>query len=232
MSPTPSKLNPDIKGILTSICLRRPKDAIKLPHRVDEVHKVEFDIDEAQNYRRMNDIITADLRRGGDGITDSHLTTYASILTKINALRQICNLGTHYQGTIGQLEMQKTPSAVAQELFDGLLSTGESTCARCRRDLFQGNLNSESLLGGTQDQEQPQPRMTTCGDLICASCSAQLEANENQNESKCRHEPSCPFFKVKISSSDGIPGQLTTQLPTKMRALQRDIQRLSISEKR
>ena len=192
---------------------------------------MEFEIDEAQRYKRMNDMITADLRRG-KGMTDSHLTTYVSILTKINALRQICNLGTHYQSAVSQLEMPKAPSAVAQELFDGLLSTGVAACPRCRRDLLQGNLNNESLLGGTEDWKQPQPRMTTCGELICASCSARVETNENQNENKCRHQPSCPFFTVKISSSDWKPGRLTTRLPTKMRALQKDLQNLSISEKR
>lgn len=45
--------------MLTTICLRRPKDAIDLPPRTDKIRRVQFEVDEAAAYNDMNEFVMA-----------------------------------------------------------------------------------------------------------------------------------------------------------------------------
>ena len=212
------------KSLLSSICLRRPKSAIKLPGRTDEIHKVEFEIDEARLYKEMSTSISASL---SPEIGQTHLNTYASVLTKINALRQICNLGTFYKRP-AQERGDHRPSAQAR--LDAILSAGVATCCMCGRDLLQGNLNSESLLGDTEDGRQPKARLAECGEVMCASCGGRCK---DANSPRCKHQPSCQFFEVQISGSTVSDVEtFTSRLPTKIKALQDDIQAVPAKQKR
>ena len=212
------------KSLLSSICLRRPKSAIKLPGRTDEVHKVEFEVDEARFYNEMNASISVSLR---PEVGQTHLNTYASILTKINALRQICNLGILYKKPV-QDRGDHTHSA--QAIFDGILSAGVATCCMCGRDLLQGNINSESLLGNTEDSRQSKARLAECGEVMCASCGGRCK---DANSARCKHQPSCQFFEVQISCSTvSEMNPFTSRLPTKIKALQDDIQAVPAKQKR
>ena len=211
------------KSLLSVICLRRPKNVIELPGRTDEIHKVEFEIDESQHYNEMNASISASLRLE---FGQTHLRTYSSILTKINALRQICNLGTLYQ----RVETSFDHAPPVQEIFEGILSAGVASCYKCGRNLLQGDPINESLLGESEDSLQPRPRLAECGEVICASCSGQYQ---NANHPRCKHRPSCQFFEVKNPSSGAIDTRSSSfRLPTKIRALQNDIRAVPTNQKR
>ncbi|KAL2046939.1 hypothetical protein N7G274_000957 [Stereocaulon virgatum] len=86
-----------VRSLLASICLRRSKNAIHLPNRTDRIHRVEFEDHEAIYYKSINDSVRGLLH---NDTGSSHLAIYSNILRKINALRQICNLGVNYQAQL------------------------------------------------------------------------------------------------------------------------------------
>ena len=216
----------NLRSILAPLCLRRSKQAIDLPSRTDRTHKVDFDAEEATHYNSINIRVTGFLEQQAG---QTSLGSYSNILTKINSLRQICNLGTYYQGDIGALETQVT---AMQEVFDGMISTGAAVCCKCDRDLSKGDENNESRIGGT-DGIESKTRIATCGEIICASCFALSEIVKCPSDGRCQHQSSCELFTVSSSGSFGLPAiQSNSRLPVKMRALQEDLLALPETDKR
>lgn len=80
-----------LKTILRFIMLRRHKDILRLPKRTDVVIPIEFDDQDKAKYgqakqaaiRYLDDIICSETRGHG----------YVNAISKINALRMVCNLG-------------------------------------------------------------------------------------------------------------------------------------------
>ena len=206
--------------MLASLCLRRSKQAIALPSRKDTTHKVGFDAEEAAHYNSSNARVTGFLDQQA---RQSDLRSYSNILTKINSLRQICNLGTYYQAKIGVPESQNT---AMQELFEGMISAGTAMCCKCERDVSEadeGNFGFDSC----------KPRVATCGELICASCFAISEMEICPSDGRCQYQNSCKLFAVNSSSSPNLSAiQPNSRLPTKMRALQQDLLALPVTDKR
>lgn len=220
-----------IKGMLSSICLRRPKNAIDLPRRSDRIHRVEFGVDEAAHYNSMNDFVTGFLRQGAEGQTRPGL--YSNVLTKINSLRQICNLGTHYQSSQHAPSDLEAQMLIAQELFDGMLSAGVTSCFKCDKDLLQGDEGTRLPPGDTEGSESLRPQISTCGELICNSCFVHLTKESYSCYPQCKHQPSCIFTPVNVSGSSLQNVSVSSsQLPVKIRALQNDILALPLTEKR
>lgn len=218
-------VNSNLRSILAPLCLRRSKQAIDLPSRTDRTHKVDFDAEEATHYNSINIRVTGFLEQQAG---QTSLGSYSNILTKINSLRQICNLGTYYQGDIGALETQVT---AMQEVFDGMISTGAAVCCKCDRDLSKGDENNESRIGGT-DGIESKTRIATCGEIICASCFALSEIVKCPSDGRCQHQSSCELFTVSSSGSFGLPAiQSNSRLPVKMRALQEDLLALPETDK-
>ena len=225
----PDVNNPYLRTLLANICLRRPKTAIDLPHREDKVHRVEFEVDEANHYNDISQAVSASLNQTGD----TNLSRYSNVLAKINSLRQVCNLGRRYRGPTDTQQETQSHSAMFQDLFEGMLSAGVVKCSICRRDLMQGNLNNESLLGATESYESSQPRLAACGEIVCAICSTRLEATGDVKAFTCRHQPPCEFIHVRPSASAEPNLDLSLlQFPTKIRAFQHDVFSLPHSEKR
>ncbi|CAD6565732.1 MAG: hypothetical protein ASARMPREDX12_006745 [Alectoria sarmentosa] len=140
-----SAANSDLRSMLAPLCLRRSKQAIALPSRIDNIHKIDFDAEEAAHYNSINVRVTGFLEQQAG---QASLGSYSNILTKINSLRQICNLGTYYRGDIGAPETQIT---VMQELFDGMISAGAAACCKCNRDLSKADENNESQMGSSME---------------------------------------------------------------------------------
>ena len=193
------------------------------------MHKLEFEADEATYYRHVNEEVVTSLK---ERVRDTPLSAYANALTKINRLRQICNLGVLYQNrTVPELGFDDS-SAKVQELFDGMLSSGVLVCYKCSRDPLRGNLNNEPLLGGLGDDRQPQTRLAECAELIRASCFALAQLKMRLEDLKCRHLPSCRFFEVRVSSAAQINADTPTlRYPPKIRALRKDLLLLPEGEK-
>lgn len=219
--------NSDLRSMLAPLCLRRSKQVVDLPSRTDNTHKVCFDAEEAAHYNRIKFRVTGFLEQQAG---QTSLGSYSNILTKINSLRQICNLGTYYRGDIGVPETQTT---AMQELFDGMISAGAAICCKCDRDLSKGDENSESQISATDGSESSKTRIATCGELICDSCFALSETVMCPSDGRCQHQTSCTLFTVNSSGSSSLPAlQPNSRLPVKFRALQEDLLALPETDKR
>ena len=219
--------NPVLKSILASLCLRRSKLAIDLPSRRDTTHKVDFDTEDASLYKSINLRVTGFLEQQAN---QSSLRSYSNILTKINSLRQICNLGTCYRDKIGKPENQ---TSAMQELFDGLISAGAAECCICGSDLSQADGRNELDNNWTYGFASSAIWITTCGELICASCYAVSETMTCPSNGRCQYQSSCTLSTVSSSSSSDLSAvQPSSRLPTKMRALQEDLLALPETDKR
>ena len=209
-----------IKNILGSICLRRSKKALSLPGRRDEIHKVEFDMNEDAAYTEAKDSVIHSLqwRTESDGIR-----AYSNILTRINALRQICNLGAHYQKKV--LQNLTKPDDSVQAFFDSMVSTGTASCSKCGNNMFMESEDGRSM-------NEVQSHMSTCGLLICAVCISLVEITPDNQRLVCQHQPACKMWPVdNVKESATLPPRTET-LPVKMRALQKDMMAIPAAEKR
>ena len=217
----------DMRSMLATLCLRRSKQALSLPNRTDSIHKLNFDAEEAECYRIVNGRVTGFLEQQAGQM---NLGAYSTILTKINSLRQICNLGKHYRGDRGPKVTQNT---IMQDLFDGMASAGVAVCCKCDRDLSAGDENNEPAVKGTDSLKSFKTRIATCGELICASCFDLSEMVRCPSDGKCKHQSSCEVFTVDSSgSSDSSVSEVDSGLPVKMRALQQDLMALPETDKR
>ena len=217
----------DVRSMLTTLCLRRSKRALNLPNRTDSIHKLNFDAEEAEYYKTVNGHVTVFLEQQAGQMS---LGAYSTVLTKINSLRQICNLGKHYRADRGSRVTQKT---LMQVMFDGMVSAGVAVCCKCDRDLSAGDENNGSAVKGTDSLEPSKIRIATCGELVCASCFDLSEMVRCPSDGRCKHQSSCEVFTVDSSgSSDPSISEVDSGLPVKMRALQEDIMALPETDKR
>lgn len=219
--------NSALKSMIASLCLRRSKLAIDIPSRRDTTHKVDFDAEEAAHYKNINLRVTGFLEQEAN---QTNLRSYSNILTRINALRQICNLGTLYQGKKGEPE---NSTAAMQQLFDGMISAGTAVCCKCEKDLSE--VDERDGLGscGINGFESSKIRVSTCGELLCASCIAISVTVMCPSDGRCQHQSLCKLFTVTSSSSSDLSEvKPSSRLPTKMRALQKDLLALPETDKR
>ena len=217
----------DVRSMLATLCLRRSKRALNLPNRTDSIHKLNFDAEEAEYYKIVNGRVTGFLEQQTGQM---NLGAYSTILTKINSLRQICNLGKHYRGDRGP---ELTQNTLMQDIFDGMASAGVAVCCKCNRDLSAGDENNEPAVKGTDSLESSKTRIATCGELICASCFGLSAMVRCPSDGKCKHQSSCEVFTVDSSGScDSSISEVDSGLPVKLRALQEDLIALPVTDKR
>ena len=216
-----------MRSLLGSICLRRSKKALDLPTRRDRIHKVEFDSKESEHYKAINKCVKGFVVQEN---ASKSLGMYSNVLARINWLRQICNLGTCYR----QREYGiKSDALQPQELFDSLLSAGMAICTVCGKDLSVADDTDEPPNGVSEDPESSQPRLLTCGKVICASCFSISMTSMFSNLGACQHEPRCASSSVSLlntlTSTKIAP---SSSLPVKMKALQKDLQEIPETDKR
>lgn len=215
-----------VRSMLAPLCLRRSKQAIGLTNRTDKIHKLDFDAEEVSHYRNINGCVMGFL---GQQAGQTSLGSYSNILTKINSLRQICNLGTYYRGNI---EAPETQFTAMQQLFDQMLSAGVAMCCKCDKDLSKGDENSEAQTGDTDGLESSKTWIATCGEIVCASCFALSKTVMCSSNGRCQYQSSCKLFTVNSSDLSGLPAiRLNSRLPVKMKALQKDLLGLPETDK-
>ena len=219
------------KRMLRPICLRRTKKVIPLPVRSDEVHVVHFDEDEAAQYSQLNNLVVDSLKLQA---IQTGIGSYVNILTKINSLRQVCNLGTLYGRTKTPLSSKTQSDEYAvQELFNSMLSAEMATCSKCMQNLETGDDVTEYRLGDTDDFTHYKPQLSPCGVLLCAACSSNRKGLAVPLLCRCLKQELCSYFPVSMSSpSSPLPYDPTARLPVKMRALQQDLAPLPNFDKR
>lgn len=219
--------NPELKSMLALLCLRRSKQTLNLPDRKDTTHRVKFDEEEAAYYKSINFGVTKLLEQQGRQTT---LRSYSDILTKINSLRQICNLGRYYRDKTGMPDTQNT---AMQDLFDGMISTGTALCWQCESDMSGADERFGVQSDGTHAIESSQIRVTTCARPICGSCFAISGMMKCPSMGTCHYQSSCGLFTVNSACSSSLSAYRTnSRLPTKMRALQQDLLALPEEDKR
>ena len=216
-----------MRSLLGSICLRRSKKTLDLPARRDRIHKVEFDPKESEHYKAINKCVTGFVVQETASKSSG---MYSNVLARINWLRQICNLGTCYRQRSYGIE---SDTLDPQELFDSMLSTGMAICTVCGKDLSMADDSDEPPNGASEDPESSQPRLLTCGKVICASCFSLSRTSMFSKFGACQHLPRCASSSVSLSN----PLTTTTiapcsSLPVKMKALQKDLQEIPETDKR
>ena len=127
-----NSVNTYVRRLLSLICLRRSKKAIQLPNRKDKISKIVFDEEEAVRYESINNRLVKSLGQTSGMVAAS--TT--NVLSKINLLRQICDLGLHDRGVKSfHSDELGNREPTGQELFDCMLSAGTAICSSCRNNI-------------------------------------------------------------------------------------------------
>lgn len=175
-----------LKTLVNCLSLRRPKETIDLPARLDEPRYTDFSPVEWYQYQKLRD----GARHQLDSAQGSRVgTTFMNALKWVNQLRLLCN-----HGTVGQVSMtaqRQLPShedwndASAQTSFDELDQGGLAECsnASCKQDL-------SSVL--TDEEHCDEPFISETLDLFCSSCVALEGEAASRLRKVCNHHPRRP----------------------------------------
>ena len=223
-----------LKALVNCVVLCRTKVIIDLPKRSDEIHYLSFSAAENSIYetakirtsRLLDTAIATDYARRG---------TYINALQWLNALRLICNHGILHSKRLGNEfaigvagGFGTWNALAAQKAFESLLCAGAATCVGCSIDVVEAT--SEDLNMNTT--QVPRFRLSECLFLLCGTCILRCSV-DSSNSSACAHTPKCRTFEVSLpgatasfSSRKTIPPLDPAEIPTKLKALIADIQKL------
>lgn len=180
--------------------------------RTDRVHRVEFDFNDHASYNKARDKVIQHLQWG---VESAELNAYSNVLAKMNALRQMCNLGAHYRPSSSVEKTREALNGTLQQLFDGMTSSGVAVCSRCGEDLLDSDDGGRAA---DVDHTSAQPYLTLCGILTCAICSALAKDTGSLDVTDCVHGTSCPNGPVSVpKESDELSTSCTNDLPVKIR---------------
>lgn len=139
--------------LLDSLCLRRTKDLLHLPDRVDRLRELEFTVQERAQYEQTKSTMNRALRqRVGDSFVQSRFGMFQVQLQ----LRILCNHGTF------QHPFSWARRSLMDEREDALCTIGnlrEVKCSACRQSMPV--LESNSIY--RTDNKN-------CGHMICIEC--------------------------------------------------------------
>ncbi len=213
-----------LKTLVRAITISRSKTVIDLPARVDEIHRLEFSVEERNAYKSANkdtialfeDAISSD-RQGGKTF---------NALARLNFLRVFCNLGLSAYG------QQTSPPSSAPRAsvysgnpdnqLDGILDG--STCAQCGQALL------EDILEGLPSSDMELVPHTSDALQICSNCRTNLPYDQAPY--------STPERSVSSTASACSTPRHETQnflsaesIPTKIKTLVADLSRNCSDEK-
>ena len=218
------------KQLLALICLRRPKSRICLPMRADELRTLDFEPTDAARYHRIKNDTHSFLQQRLNGFNGA---VYSDVLTRINSLRQICNLGPYFQKDLKEQSVTDIRLGDAYELFDSMSSLGLAVCRQCGKNSTFVDPSDNSPSNIKRLPSSFEPHLTLCGQLLCEICAECLGANDSKQYLDCGHIPCCPWIPIKPLQPSMTPRSLTVRdLPVKMKAVQSDLRNTPNSDKR
>ena len=189
-----------LRLLINSITIRRPKKAIKLPNRTDEVHTLEFGPEERRHY----DAVKARTVREIDAVLHTLGTSSClNALQSISALRLICNHGITESGQpSSDNEFQPIWNFdLAQQVFESLRDSEQAYCMHCTQDLSY--MVSEGFDCG--DAVLVQPRVSRGLQLLCGSCVEQRPCALDGFLPFCNHVPKCMSNQSSGASTPMLP---------------------------
>lgn len=216
--------------IITSLGLRRSKKCLQLPERVHQDTFLQFSPEEFALYEPLESHVSKIISHCNhlSGRSVQH-----NALKGLNALRLICNFGTLLDEK--HLKVYDSPNgdwsyAEAQELFDGLMTTGNTTCCECSIGITSLR---ESDVGGSNtpdfDVLTREPAISECAKYLCGNCNLEAQYMEGLYTGWCGHNPSCATQTIKASctpiamNTPPIEELEFCDFPTKIKALIEDL---------
>lgn len=243
--------NPDLaierlKTLLRFIMLRRHKDILHLPERTDIVIPIQFDSQDKAKYdqakgatiRYLDDIISSET--GGKG--------YVNAISKINALRMVCNLGCSTDsrvptsdaapsesGSEAPLEREDSDPALEsmeQPMNDDDLAESTLTCTICGILIMDSpSPDPENRVAQHAASIGPVRELVTgMGPTQCRSCSSDIiGALGNFHDRESMPQPGSQLLLNGISQGGR---KYSTVFSTKIRALVSDLKTQKQAQRR
>ena len=218
------RLNPQavarLKTLVNSITLRRPKHAIELPNRKDEVHHLAFNSEEKKHYEKA---VSCAVSKLDAAIIKPRSGDCLNALQWINTLMLICNHGLGHDLSTDVLpdissDMNDWDYDRAQDSFDSLRDASLAHCSQCKDD-------QSVMVLETADPDACQldePRLSQSLQLLYSSCYEVAPKSKELFLEVCHHLPRCTRYRSSTTStpnSEIVAGKTTALTSTIVKSL-------------
>jgi SWI/SNF-related matrix-associated actin-dependent regulator of chromatin subfamily A3 len=223
-----------LKALVRAIAISRSKSVVHLPHRVDEIHHLDFTAAEREVYDTA--------KRHTVTLLDDAISTRSqggaafNALQRLNILRLICCHGLLTRSNQATRAIQSRENfaetfchSKSQILLCEELLGGPAACSQCGVDLL------EEFLEGSPPSVLDTPQRTTrCGDMLCQQCTNQVKCFELDQASWYHQNPITDDINMSPDPSldEDIEMVSIDSMSTKIKALVADILNHHLVEKR
>jgi SNF2 family DNA or RNA helicase len=170
----------NLRQLLDSICLRRTKELLNLPHVIEDLQILTFSAREQQHYSLTREKLIK-LIKLNTLQPKSNKKGYLGVFQLQLQLRRLCNHGTFQKSTLGTEEFDPL-QAMAH-----LKKSKQADCEVC-------NIKITGIQG---IEEKRSGNFTVCGHLLCRKCETKLKASLKSVEGK-EHCSQCSLCSETI----------------------------------
>jgi SNF2 family DNA or RNA helicase len=223
-----------LKTLVRAITISRTKAVVELPHRVDEIHRLNFSPAEREKYEatktQSKALLEAAICSGNQG------GRTFNALRLLNILRLICNHGLLAQSTLEKKISPTTQGSlrgwsprVISDLFYGNILGGAASCSNCGTNMLEHILEG-SVSAGIEMQCQTTP----CDELICERCNSQT-IEEEIGQSPWDNWDLVDSAENSAHATPAVDSDVALSIEsmsTKIKALVADLYKHSTTEKR
>jgi SWI/SNF-related matrix-associated actin-dependent regulator of chromatin subfamily A3 len=203
---------PNLKLVLTSMCLRRSRDIISLPGITEEICEPSFTQQEKALYdgrvALLNQSLTKETNRGPK---DKEFGS-KPVLEAVLRLRIFCNVGL-----VGKLE--------SDHLFSLLQQESDTNCRWC--DVAVGTMDG--------DEMSERPRITHCYHIVCGECVPSVQKASHPSECPIcseKHEGDIFLDFAEREGDEHMGSQVKQAWPSKLVAVAQNLVEHVQAEKR